>query len=126
LDDLLPSDEGWILPHYDGLSIANIPATIAALMDGDLPDALPTLPNDLWADWRPGLRRIVLVVLDALGYRALQRMLADGAGQGFHDIAQAGRMLPLTSVFPSTTDAALVSLRTGRPPAEHGWLAYTM
>ncbi|MGD9315276.1 MAG: hypothetical protein PVG56_00465, partial [Anaerolineae bacterium] len=67
LDDLLPSDEGWILPHYDGLSIANIPATIAALMDGDLPDALPTLPNDLWADWRPGLRRIVLVVLDALG-----------------------------------------------------------
>jgi hypothetical protein len=126
LPDLLPSDERWVLPHYDGLSIANIPATIAALMGGDLPDALPCLPNDLWTDWGPGLRRIVLVVLDALGYRALQRMLAEGEGQGFQAVAQAGRMLPLTSVFPSTTDAALVSLRTGRPPAEHGWLAYTM
>jgi predicted AlkP superfamily pyrophosphatase or phosphodiesterase len=34
--------------------------------------------------------------------------------------------VPLTSVFPSTTDAALISLRTGRPPAEHGWLAYEL
>jgi predicted AlkP superfamily pyrophosphatase or phosphodiesterase len=124
--DLLPSDEYWVLPHYDGLSIANIPATIAALMGGELPGALPTLPNELWADWEPGLCRVVLVVLDALGYRMLQRMLAKGDGQGFYHIAEAGRMVPLTSVFPSTTDAALVSLRTGRPPAEHGWLAYTM
>jgi predicted AlkP superfamily pyrophosphatase or phosphodiesterase len=37
---------------------------------------------------------------------------------------QAGSLTPLTSIFPSTTAAALVSLRTGRPPAEHGWLAY--
>lgn len=124
--DLLPSTERWVLPHYDSLSIANIPATIAALMGGDLPGALPPLPSELWADWGTGLRRIVLVILDALGYRMLQRMIARGEGQGFHDIMEAGRLVPLTSVFPSTTDAALVSLQTGRPPAEHGWLAYTM
>ena len=126
LHDLLPPSEHWVLPHYDGLSIANIPATVAALMGGELPGALPPLPNELWAEWRPGLRRVVLVILDALGYRMLQRMLAESEGQGFHDIAEAGWLVPLTSVFPSTTDAALVSLRTGRPPAEHGWLAYTM
>ncbi len=126
MPDLLPPDEGWVLPHYDSLSIANLAATVAALFDSDLPRALPALPRELWADWLPGLRRIVLVILDALGYRMLQRMWAAGEGQPFHDLSEAGRLIPLTSVFPSTTDAALVSVSTGRPPAEHGWLAYNL
>jgi hypothetical protein len=131
---LLPPDEGWVSPHYDGLSIANLPATIATLLESPpsksseqvLPGALPPLPHELWADWAPGLRRVVLVILDALGYRMLRGMWARGEGRTFFDLAEAGLMVPLTSVFPSTTDAALVSLSTGRPPAEHGWLAYTM
>jgi predicted AlkP superfamily pyrophosphatase or phosphodiesterase len=126
IPNLLPPDEGWVLPHYDGLSIANIPATIAALLGTDLPGALPALSEEIWTEWRPGLRRVVLVVLDALGYRMLQRVSASGDGRAFTALAKAGRLIPLTSVFPSTTDAALVSLGTGRPPAEHGWLAYTM
>jgi predicted AlkP superfamily pyrophosphatase or phosphodiesterase len=126
LPELLPPAEGWVLPHYDGLSIANLPATVATLLGSDLPGALPPLPRNLWAEWAPGLRRVVLVILDALGYRMLQKMWSAGHGQEFLDIAETGLLIPLTSVFPSTTDAALVSLRTGRPPAEHGWLAYTM
>ena len=132
----LPTDEGWVMPHYGGLSIANLPATIAALLDDDppsagsadqrLPGALPPLPRPLWEDWAPGLRRVVLIVLDALGYRLLEAMRAAGRAQGFETVAQAGRRVPLTSVVPSTTDAALVSLNTGCSPAEHGWLAYTM
>ncbi len=74
----------------------------------------------------PGLRRVVLVVLDALGLRMLQEMWASEGDDAFSDLAGAGLMAPLTSVFPSTTDAALMSLSTGRPPAEHGWLAYIM
>ena len=66
LPDLFPPGEGWILPSYDGLSIANIPATVAALLGTDLPGALPALAEEVWADWLPGLRRVVLVVLDAL------------------------------------------------------------
>jgi len=31
LPDMLPSDQGWNMPHYDGLSIANLPATVAQL-----------------------------------------------------------------------------------------------
>jgi len=134
LPNLLPPAEGWVVPHYDGLSIANIPATIAALL-GDaplnssrtsLPGALRPLPGELWSDWADGLRRVVLVILDALGYRKLQEMWAAGEGQPFARLAEAGRLVPLTSVFPSTTDAALVSVGTGRSPAEHGWLAYEM
>lgn len=126
LPDLLPRDEGWVMPHYEGLSIANLPATIAAMLGADLPGALPPLPPELWTDWTPGLRHVVLVVLDALGYRMLQRMWAAGEGQVLSNLSGAGKLVPLTSVFPSTTDAALVSLRTGCPPAQHGWLAYTM
>jgi hypothetical protein len=122
----LPPDEGWVMPHYDGLSIANLPATVAALFGAELPGALPPLPGEVWNDWLPGLRRVVLVVLDALGYRMLQRMRAAGEGQAFANLATAGRMVPLTSVFPSTTNAVLVTLRTGVPPAAHGWLAYEM
>ena len=126
LPELLPSGEGWVLPHYDGLSIANIPATIASLLSDGLPGALPPLPRELWADWLPGLRRVILVVLDALGLRMLQQRWDTGQGQAFLDLISAGRLIPLTSVFPSTTDAALVSMATGHPPATHGWLAYTM
>jgi hypothetical protein len=126
LPALLPPGEGWVMPRYDGLSIANLPATVAALLGADLPGALPPLPEELWRDWLPGLRRVVLVVLDALGYRMLRRMQAAGEGRAFSDLAEAGCMVPLTSVFPSTTDAALISLRTGVPPATHGWLAYEM
>jgi predicted AlkP superfamily pyrophosphatase or phosphodiesterase len=124
LPDFLPPEEDWVLPHYEGFCIANLPATIAALLGTDLPGALPPLPRELWADWLPGLRRVMLIVLDALGYRLWQGMQAAGEGRPFTRLAQAGRCFPLTSVLPSTTDAALISLRSGRSPAEHGWLAY--
>jgi hypothetical protein len=131
----LPADEGWVVPHYDGLSIANLPATIANLLTGEgtgtptseaLPGALPPLPGGLTQGWGAGLERIVLIILDALGWRLLQHMWDAGEGQAFARLAAGGVSAPLTSVFPSTTDAALVSLRTGRSPAEHGWLAYEM
>jgi hypothetical protein len=129
LPDLLPADEGWVMPHYDGLSIANLPATVAALLTGDdpaavLPGSLPPLPDAIWSGWRDGLRRVLLVILDALGYRLLQKMWAAGEDDAFARLARGGTLVPLTSVFPSTTDAALVTLSTGRPPAEHAWLAY--
>jgi predicted AlkP superfamily pyrophosphatase or phosphodiesterase len=126
LPTLLPDDQEWVMPNYEALSIANLPATAAALLDIELPGALPAIPQVLWREWLPGLRRVVLVILDGLGLRPLQRMWAQGKGKPLADLAQAGSLKALTSVFPSTTDAALLSLTTGRPPAEHGWLAYTM
>jgi hypothetical protein len=126
LPDLLPRETGWIMPCYDGLSIANLPATVAELLGVPLPQVLPPLPHDVWADWAPGLSRVVLVVLDALGYRLLQSFGAQGEGEALLELGKAGSLVPLTSVFPSTTDAALISLRSGLAPAAHGWLAYTM
>lgn len=125
LDDL-PAGE-FILPYYDGLSIANLPATAATLLGGELPGAPPPLPRDLWADWGPGLKRVILVVLDALGYlRLRQHMTFDEDLSIFGQLADAGRFFPLTTVFPSTTTSALATFWTGRTPAEHGLVGYEL
>ncbi len=120
----LPPGE-FVLPYYDGLSIANIPATVTALLGGELPPH-PTLPPDIWAGWALGLRRVVLVLLDGLGHLQLQRQAADPDLAVFARMAAAGAYVPLTSVFPSTTTAALLTFWTGRMPAEHGMLGYEM
>lgn len=73
LPDVLPTEEGWVLPHYAGLSIGNLAATISALFGSPMAGALPPLPDPIWTSRMPDLRRIILIVLDALGYRSLQK-----------------------------------------------------
>jgi len=109
------------MPHYGGYSIANLPATIARMLGVELAGAAPPLPEQLWADLAPGVRRVVMVVLDAVGYLHLQRILAE-EDSALRRLAQAGRLVPLTSVFPSTTVAALTTLWTGRTPLGHSFV----
>jgi len=118
LEDL---PEHFIFPHYGGLSIANLPATVARLLGVELAGGAPPLPTHLWADLTPGLRRVVLVLLDAVGYLHFRRFL-DEEDSAFRRLAEAGRLFPLTSVFPSTTVVALTTLRTGCTPLGHGFL----
>jgi hypothetical protein len=123
LDGRLASDQ-FVMPNYDGLGIANLPATIGALFDAELNVGCPPLNEPLWSDWRDGLKRIILVVIDALGYLQLQSAMAADDGLIFHPLAQAGRLLPITSTFLSTTNNVLTTLWTGHSPAAHGVLAY--
>jgi hypothetical protein len=116
----------YVMPHFDGLGIANLPATVAALLDADLPDACPPLRHDLWADWQEGLKRVVLVVIDALGYRQLLSAMEADPSLVFGHLAGAGRLVPITSTFPSTTNTVLTTLWTGHSPAAHGILAYEL
>ena len=113
--------EEFILPHYSGYSIANIPATVAALLGVELAGAAPPLPAHLWADLATGVQSVVIVLLDAVGYLHLRRMLSE-EDSALRRLAQAGRLAPLTSVFPSTTVVALTTLWTGRTPLGHGFL----
>jgi hypothetical protein len=115
-----------VMPHYQGLGVANLPATVAALLGGELPGACPPLRQDLWADWRDGLERVILVVIDALGYRQLLAAMDADKSLLFHRLAEAGRLVPITTVFPSTTNTVLTTLWTGGSPAAHGVLAYEL
>jgi len=112
-----------VCPDYER-SIGNLPATLAALLGAQLPGCLPPLPGDMWRDLAPGLRRIVWVILDALGWVHFQRLLQQDGRLVFGRLAGNGRLVPLTSVFPSTTTSALASLWTGCAPAQHGLVGH--
>ncbi|HRQ41224.1 MAG TPA: alkaline phosphatase family protein [Chloroflexota bacterium] len=115
----LPDEFTW--PAYDGRSIANIPATAAEILHVPFRGLLP-LHADLWQPLASGAKRVVLLVLDAFGWNLLQAE----APNLERLVQKAGVVGQLTSIFPSTTVAALSSLWTGAAPAQHGMLGFTM
>ncbi|HEY76726.1 MAG TPA: alkaline phosphatase family protein [Thermoflexia bacterium] len=114
------SGEEFVFPHYQGYSIANLPATIAAILGARLEGAAPPIPSHLWSDLATGVRRVLLVLVDAVGYEIF-RALGE-TDPTLRRLLQAGRLLPLTSVFPSTTVVALTTMWTGRSPLGHGFV----
>lgn len=113
--------EHFVLPHYEAYSIANLAPTVAQLLGANMEDASGTLPKDLWADLADDVSCVLLVILDAVGYYQLRRYL-DTERSLFNDLVSQGRLIPITSVFPSTTVSALSSIWTGHPPLGHGFL----
>lgn len=115
------------LPDYDGGSIVNLAASILTAFGAE-PPAPPLRPELLPASGLSGDGGIVLLVLDALGLASLQAALASGRTPQLARLADAAPrgVQRLTSVFPSTTTAALNSLATACPPAAHGILGHMM
>ena len=66
---------GWVAPRHDGLGIANVaPAMLHAL---EIEDPHPGLDlSALPAELLQGVRRVVCLIVDALGYRQLEQTLA--------------------------------------------------
>jgi len=109
---LIPDEFLW--PDYAGGSIANVPATVAALLDAPF-SGLPPLRDELWRPMAEGVKRVVLLVVDAWGWNLLEQERARIGGF----LGQTAVSGQLTSIFPSTTVAALSSLWTGAAPAQH-------
>jgi hypothetical protein len=113
--------EGGVRPLHEGYAFAALPATVKRLLLGD--DG--GLPLTAIADVAAPVQRVVLVLLDAFGWRfferhadehpLLRRMLAEGA------------VAKLATQFPSTTAAHITTVHTGRPVHQHGlyeWNVY--
>lgn len=124
LTTLLP--ESFVAPRYDGLSVGNVPATVGALL-GVRIGTLPALDQRLWQNLvGDGIDRVVLFIVDAVGWQRAQAALADdGATQKWLDQVGA-TVAPMTAIFPSTTSATLTTLWTGVPPAQHGLMGFTL
>jgi hypothetical protein len=117
-------DHSFVHPAYQSQSIANIPATVAALL-GSPYSGLPPLPEELWRPLLGGsssVRRVVVLLVDGMGANLVKSAEEDVAWLAEQALAQG----ELTSVFPSTTVAALSSLWTGAAPAQHGLVGLQM
>jgi len=128
--------ETYVRPDYAGRGLANVAPTVLRLLaPAAAPLDLPSLdPGVLPESLTRGIKSVVLLVADGLGHLQLQREIAAGnapnlgefldraASGGHEDVSYA----PLTSVFPTTTVAALGSVNSGVTPSEHGLLSYTL
>jgi Type I phosphodiesterase / nucleotide pyrophosphatase len=103
-----------VVPRHDGGGFAALPATVARLLGvGEGGVALDGLPARA--------QRVVLVLLDAFGWRFFTR-------HGDHPLLRRfDAVVPLTTQFPSTTTAHITTLHAGVPVGEHGlyeWNVY--
>jgi len=121
----LSLDRSFVQPDYLGGSIVNLPSTICRALGAEPLGAAP-LRNELICTDATDLRRVILVLVDALSLHRLQRWMSDGTAPIWNQLAEQGRLSALTSIAPSTTASALTSLWTGRSPAEHGIVGYEL
>jgi len=76
------------------------------------------------ADVETDVDHVVFVLVDGYGFEQWARDRARGRHRLHGTFDAGGAVTPLTSVYPSETAAAITSLHTGRPPAEHGLLGW--
>lgn len=120
----LPASFVW--PRYGGASIANLPAALGGLLGADAGWDGPALDAELTASFGARPERVILLLVDGLGWLRLRRQLEqDDAGFTALLAAHGLAFAPLTSVAPSTTSVATtVLLGSGAAPAQLGLLGY--
>jgi len=107
---------GAVRPDYEGYCLSNVPTKILSLFG--VQDSGPTLPPDALGNVETaGVEKVVLLVCDGFGYREWKNQERSGFVKS---ISERGVVKPITTVFPSTTAAALTSISTGLTPQEHG------
>src|SRR5438105_6143413 len=120
---------GYVPPDYDGGGLLNVAATVLELCGARGPADPPPL-RGVDPSLLEGVRNVVLVLCDGLGSDQLRRLAEAGdvpvigrnpARAARHDPAQ---LIGATTLFPSTTAAAITALQTARTPQEHGNIAY--
>jgi hypothetical protein len=114
---------GSLKPDYGAYCLSNVPSTAVALLGAD--GGSRTLPKDAFGNVETaGVENVVLMLFDGLGFKEWSRQ----SGSGFVGaLSKKGNVRPITTVFPSTTAAALTTVSTGLTPQEHAlpeWYVY--
>ncbi|MBC8503470.1 MAG: alkaline phosphatase family protein [Anaerolineales bacterium] len=113
----------FIYPKYEDQSILNIPSSICRWLDAPDLGAGPLRPEILLSPG-DGIRRVILVLMDALSLHRFRGWLENGDLPIWGSLVEDGLLAPLTSITPSTTCAATTTLWTGQSPASHGIVGY--
>ena len=118
----LGAGQDVVFPDYAGYCIVSIPSLIASVLGTD---ENPSPLSDI-AQAFDSYDRVVLLILDGFGFRKAQALFRKFPDSVLKELGERGSLTPLTSVYPSTTVAALTSLSTGLSPLEHGMIGYRL
>lgn len=104
------------LPEYERSPVA-IASSILRYFGVDWP--YPSL-DLLDAAFEKKPKHVALVVFDGMGMTQLEKYLDEKSFLRTHCLG------PISSVYPPTTVAAMNSYYSGLPPAQHGWLGWSL
>lgn len=113
----------FVFPKYKGDCFFNIPATILELFGIKI--KRPTISKKHYIKYLNGeYDNVIFLLIDGLGFHQWKRY----ANQFtlFKLLDEKGYLFPATSVFPSTTAAAINTISSGLTPAEHGLFEWTL
>lgn len=115
---------GRILPQYDDFCLSRIPDAVRYLFGQRVRSALgvPMAAAGLAPNPKG---KVVVLLLDGFGFTQWQRYI--DRYEFLRRMTDRGQVTPITSVFPSTTAAALTTMATGETPQQHAlleWLVY--
>src|SRR4051794_19095774 len=133
---ILYVDDDQRRPRCVLLHAAILPVVTASHPVGQLTDVLssacallgvPGTADRLFLADRVGeVDRIVVLLVDGLGYHLLPAAAAHAPTLAAALAGRFGALDELTCSFPSTTPTSLVTLGTGVTPGEHGILGFTL
>ena len=103
-----------ILPNYKHCILNTITSILKYYHVPTEHRSLPTLDDEL----KTRYKNIVFIILDGMGEHILEKASPKG-------YLKSKDIDCLTSVYPSTTTAALTTYYSGRPPYETGWIAWS-
>lgn len=114
---------GSVMPRYGSYCISGIPSTILEIF-GAKPVSKKLPAQAFGGVDVEGVENVVLLIMDGFGMSAWRRQQKEGFVK---TMMSKGSVRPITTVFPSTTAAALTTFGTGLTPQEHGlpeWFVY--
>ncbi|WP_396612855.1 alkaline phosphatase family protein [Haloferax sp. S1W] len=113
-------DGDYLLPAYEDWCFSRIPGTVADLLGADVGPRLPEAATDEYDD----ISRVVVFLVDGFG-------LAQWDGEReripfLREFEHAGRVTPLTSIYPSETAAAMNTFHSATLTSEHGVIGWNV
>src|SRR5215813_172969 len=110
---------------YESYCLSKIPATVLALLG--IPQPNPVLATIIQGTvlHRQSPPKVVVLLIDGFGWH--QWLEYAPHYDFFNRVTARGVVAPITTVFPSTTAAALTTIHSGLTPQEHGlpeWWIY--
>jgi hypothetical protein len=115
-------ENNFLVPDYREKCLSNIPWFLLETLTAKR--QVRTLPEELFSGIeKERFEKVILILIDGFGF---YQLLEHKEGL-FKRIGKLACINPITTVFPSTTAAALTSLSTGLTPQEHGlieWYIY--